>query len=142
MTDHELRAISKRLKPGAGGRGRHSTLYRWLYEHADGFQRLLNDSSPSWDSVADAMTTHGLTDGAGKPPTAERARKTWFEVRRAKGWMVAAPLPPAPTATPAPVRPIPPPLAPPSLPNLLAGLGDEDDDFEFRTLRSTTPRTP
>lgn len=114
----ELRSITKHLKPGMGGRGRRSSLFQWMLARADGFQRLLDDTQPSWASVADALAMQDLRDGSGKPPTAERARKTWFEVRRAKGWhltppqqgLTAAPSPapvisalrPAPAASDAP----------------------------------------
>jgi hypothetical protein len=107
----ELRLMQKHLRPGVGGRGRHSTLYRWLFDHADAFHRLLTDSEPSWESVAEALAAHELLDGSGKPPTGDRARKTWYEVRRAKGWHLTGPSPPQ-IATAAPVSPAPPPSNP------------------------------
>src|ERR1700722_9573096 len=83
-THDDLRGIAKRLLPACGGSGRRSPLFRWLYARADTFQKLLEDTNPSWISVAAALSAKGLRDGWGKHPTAERARLTWFAVRRAK----------------------------------------------------------
>lgn len=94
--DNELRLIAKHLRPGARNSSARSSLFRWLYERADAFQRLLDDSQPSWKSVADALAVLDLRDGAGKLPTPVRIRKTWFEVRRAKGWLAKAPAPNVP----------------------------------------------
>lgn len=102
----ELRLITKHLKPGVGGRGRRSSLFHWMSARADAFQRVLDDTQPSWDSVASALAAQDLKDGSGKPPTGERARKTWFEVRRAKGWHLM-PLQQSQQAAPAPRPPAP-----------------------------------
>lgn len=67
---------------GMGGRGRRSLLSRWLLAHHDAFEAMLADKVPSWDDVAQALAAMGLRDGAGKPPTGERARKAWWAMRR------------------------------------------------------------
>jgi hypothetical protein len=128
----DIQALKQHLKPGLGGRGRRSTLFRWMFKRADAFNRMLNDTQPSWASIADAAVALGLTDGAGKRPTAERARKTWFEVRRAKGWHLVsepAPMPGAISTRPAAVAPALPPFP-------VADAAGGDVEFEFRTLRS------
>ena len=89
--DDELRLIARHLRPGARNSSARSSLFRWLHERADAFQRLLDDSQPSWKSVSDALVLLDLRDGAGKPPTPVRIRRTWFEVRRAKGWLAKTP---------------------------------------------------
>src|ERR1700761_7645230 len=73
-----------------GGRGRRSPLFRWMYSHADDLKQVLDDVQPSWDSVAAALPDiDEIRDGSGKRPNGERVRKTWFEVRQAKGWDVS-----------------------------------------------------
>jgi hypothetical protein len=98
--DEDLRKMAADLEAGACGRGRRSPLFRWIYTRADAVQQILADVQPTWESVAKALTTRKLTDGAGKPPTAERARKTWFEVRALKGWIASAKPPPPDAALP------------------------------------------
>lgn len=83
----DIRQVADRLKTNPGsGRGRRSPLFRWMYDRAGELRKLLDDVQPSWGSLADALAGTDLTDGTGKLPDAERVRKTWFEVRRAKGW--------------------------------------------------------
>lgn len=69
---------------GMQGRGRRSSLSRWLRAHHDAFAAMLADKEPSWDEVATALAAMGLRDGEGKPPTGERTRKAWWAMRRAK----------------------------------------------------------
>ena len=69
---------------GAGGRGRRSSLTRWMRTHHHEFVAMLADKEPSWDEVAAALATMGLRDGEDRPPTAERARKAWWGVKQAK----------------------------------------------------------
>jgi hypothetical protein len=122
-THDDLRGIAKRLLPACGGSGRRSPLFRWLYARADAFQKLLEDTNPSWVSVAEALAAKGLLDGWGKHPTAERVRLTWFAVRRVK---TQAPesretrTVPVPSPTPAHLEPAPRPL--------LAPAAENDDD--------------
>ena len=77
--------LVKLLDQGSlGGRGRRCSLSRWMRTHHDSFAAMLADRETSWDEIADALATMGLRDGADQPPTAERARKVWWSVRRAK----------------------------------------------------------
>jgi hypothetical protein len=69
---------------GAGGRGRRSSLARWLHTHHDAFAVMLADKRPVWEDVATALAAMGLRDGTGKPPIGERVRKAWHDVQRAK----------------------------------------------------------
>jgi hypothetical protein len=64
------------------GRGRHSALTRWLQAHHDEFAAMLLDKQPSWEAVAAGLAAMGVCDGAHKPPTGERVRKAWWEVRQ------------------------------------------------------------
>jgi hypothetical protein len=140
MTDFtdEVRKIGKRLKPRGRATDGRSALYHWLFQRADLFRRLLDDSHPSWESVAAALANQGLTNGRGKPLDAERVRKIWFNVRRAKGWLTSRPAPvQTPAPSPLPRAPARPPIAPP-LPDFLSDFGD-DDDFELKTIN---PRKP
>jgi hypothetical protein len=82
--DDELAELARNLTAARGGRGRRSPLFRWLNARADAFQTLLNETQPSWQSVAEGLAAQGIRDGAGKPPTAERVRKAWLEVRRVR----------------------------------------------------------
>jgi hypothetical protein len=82
--DDELAELARTLTAARGGRGRRSPLFRWLNVRADAFQTLLNETQPSWQSVAEGLAARGIRDGAGKPPTAERVRKAWLEVRRVR----------------------------------------------------------
>jgi hypothetical protein len=77
--------LARRLsQAGIGGRGRRSSLVRWLNVHRDPFAALLAEQEPSWTDVATALAAMGVCDGAGKPPSGERVRKAWWAVRRAK----------------------------------------------------------
>ncbi len=68
---------------GAGGRGRRSSLSRWLRAHHDEFAAMLAVNEAGWDELAAGLSaTAGLLDGNGKPPTGERLRKVWWETRR------------------------------------------------------------
>jgi len=71
-------------KAGVGGRGRRSSLTRWMGVHHDEFAAMLADRKPSWDEVAAILAAMGLRDGQGKPPDGDRARKTWWSVQREK----------------------------------------------------------
>ncbi len=76
-----LAAYLKRV--GIGGRGRRSSLTRWLRIHQSEFAAMLVETRPSWEEVAAGLTAMGVRDGANKAPSAERVRKTWWSVRRA-----------------------------------------------------------
>ena len=100
--DPDLLEMAAHLRASGGGRGRRSLLFRWMFKRSAAFEQMLAETQPSWDSVAAAAAALGLTDGVGKPPTAERARKTWVEVRRAKGGQQKPAQAPQPAVTTAP----------------------------------------
>jgi hypothetical protein len=92
----------------AGGRGRRSPLFWWMFNRADELKPIFERARTIWANVAAALPdTDDTKDGAGKRPTGERARKTWFEVCQAKGWMEkpAQPSRPAPTKDQQPPTP-------------------------------------
>ena len=64
------------------GRARLSPLARWLVERHDAFAAMLGQYPASWNAIAAALATIGVTDGKGKAPTAERVRKTWWDARK------------------------------------------------------------
>ena len=64
------------------GRGRHSSLTRWLQAHHDDFAAMLIERQPSWEDVATALAAMGLRDGEQKPPNGERVRKAWWYARQ------------------------------------------------------------
>ena len=80
----DLQAIAARLSPSSGGRGRHSPLFRYLYERADAFKRLLDEKRPAWSAITSALASEGLTNGDGQPLTRRRVQKTWYAVEIAK----------------------------------------------------------
>jgi hypothetical protein len=115
--DDQILKLAARLEPEADtvvrGRGKRSKLYRWLFVRADDFQIMLEEHQPSWTSVAKALIeTEDARDGFGKPPSPERVRKAWLDVRQAKGWSTkasarersAATPPPAPVLSPSPTE--------------------------------------
>lgn len=132
----------RNLSPASGGRGHHSPLFRWFRDNAETVRQLLENASPSWDAIAEALAREGLTNGDGQPLTRRRVQKTWYAVKRAQDRAAgrqqaaqavasavapiveakaASPLPDAPTATPAPrtfqpstMRNYVPPASPPS----------------------------
>lgn len=77
-----LAAYLKRV--GIGGRGRRSSLTRWLRIHQSEFAAMLVETRPSWEEVAAGLTAMGVRNGANKGPSAERVRKTWWSVRQAR----------------------------------------------------------
>jgi hypothetical protein len=84
----EIEQIAQRLQSGQSiGRGRKSPLFRWMFARADELKVLLDDVQPSWESFTDALTGDATNDGRGRRPSPDRTRKTWLEVRRAKGWL-------------------------------------------------------
>ena len=87
----------QKAKPGVGGvsrltamlsdsavrgRGRHSSLTRWLQAHHDEFAAMLSERQPRWEDVAKGLTAMGLRDGEQKPPNGERVRKAWWYARQ------------------------------------------------------------
>jgi len=54
---------------GAGGRGRRSSLARWLHTHHDAFAVMLADKRPVWEDVATALAARDRTQsGPTAPP--------------------------------------------------------------------------
>jgi hypothetical protein len=104
--DPDLTEMTAQLHASGDAKGRRSPLFRWMFRRASEFRQMLDDTHASWDAIATAASSLGLKDGAGKLPTAERVRKTWFEVRRVKGWTKQSPPEPAaaPVPAPAPAR--------------------------------------
>lgn len=65
---------------GTDGRG---SLYRWLRQHHDELQEMLEQvPRPDWQAITAALRDENLLDAAGKPPTPERVRQTWVKVRK------------------------------------------------------------
>jgi hypothetical protein len=62
--------------------GRHSPVYVWMRARHDALTATFEADGASWPTIAAMLTEAGLTDGTGKPPTAERARKCWHQVRK------------------------------------------------------------
>ena len=100
--DDDVLEMAEQLQSAAGGRGRRSPQFQWLFKRASASDQMLAELQPSWASVAEAFQRLGIADGAGKHPTGERTRKTWTEVRRAKGWLDKPDLPPPRVTAPSP----------------------------------------
>ena len=62
--------------------GRHSPLYPWLRARHDTLAAAIEADGASWPTIAASLAKVGLTDGTGKPPTPERARKCWHQVKK------------------------------------------------------------
>jgi hypothetical protein len=111
--DAELQLIAELAKAGAG----RSPLYRWLRTRHDAFAALLEETRPSWSTLAEGFAELGIATTDGKPIAAEAVRHTWWRVRRdvaAARAKRAAPPVPAPAV--AAVVPVPPPARPSPLP--------------------------
>jgi len=59
-----------------------STLFYWLVEHHDEIAQAAAGRSIRWEPLRVRFAELGLTDGDGKPATAETSRLTWFKVRK------------------------------------------------------------
>jgi hypothetical protein len=64
------------------GRGRRSQLYLWLRAHHDQLAEAFSQTGPAWSQIATSLGNNGVVDGAGKEPTPETVRATWYRVRR------------------------------------------------------------
>jgi len=74
----------------ARARGGHSPIYLWLWRHHGQLQEELDPPCrPDWPALAAELGKRGVVDGAGKPPTAERTRKAWWQVSRDKAAVAA-----------------------------------------------------
>ena len=93
-------------------RGGHSPIYLWLWRHHERLKGELNlPRRTDWPALAGELGKRGIVDGNGKPPTAERTRKAWWQVNRDKEALAAGTIrrrrklvQPAPS-TPAPAAP-------------------------------------
>jgi len=62
--------------------GRHSPVYCWMRTRHDALAAAIEADGASWPTIASMLVKAGLADGTGKPPTPERARKCWHQVRK------------------------------------------------------------
>jgi hypothetical protein len=96
----DVQDLAHRLSQKTGhirGRGRRSPLFRWMWQRADDLRPLFEHGRAAWaDVAAELPDTDEIRDGRDKRPTGERVRRTWYEVRLAKGWISQ----PAPDLTP------------------------------------------
>ena len=68
-----------------------------MWQRADDLRPLFEHGRTAWaDVAAELPDTDEIRDGRDKRPTGERVRRTWYEVRLAKGWISL----PAPDLTP------------------------------------------
>ena len=66
-------------------RGGHSPVYLWLWQHHEHLKgELTLPRRMDWSALAGELGRRGIMDGNGKPPTAERTRKAWWQVGRDK----------------------------------------------------------
>jgi hypothetical protein len=64
---------------------RRSELYRWMDANYEAFVVVVNSAGkPNWRELARAFGEERLWDRTGKAPTAEGARQTWWQVRKAR----------------------------------------------------------
>jgi hypothetical protein len=73
---HLLAAMHEITAPG------HSQLYLWMRQNHDRIAEGLNGLRPSWLALATRLGEMDILDGAGKAPTPQGARATWYRVRR------------------------------------------------------------
>jgi hypothetical protein len=59
-----------------------SPLWRWMHRNHDRLSALFEEAPPAWEVLVETFGGMGLTDRAGRNPTAETARKTWYRVRQ------------------------------------------------------------
>jgi hypothetical protein len=127
-----------------------SPLWRWMHQNHDRLSALFEQAPPAWEVLVETFAGMGLTDRAGKNPTAETARKTWYRVRRNIAAARArragpAPEPPVPDAafisttsarSAAPSNPVSPPAGDPDPRPRKFGLA------QLRGHPSSTPPPP
>ena len=125
----DVQDLARRLSQKTGhirGRGRRSPLFRWMWQRADDLRPLFEHGRTAWaDVAAELPNTDEIRDGGDKRPTGERVRRTWYEVRLAKGWISR----PAPDPTPMLVEILAKPVQP------VTSASDDDSppqSFEFK----------
>lgn len=69
-----------RLRDHLAGPTPHGSLTRWLRRHHAEFAIILAEQGADWPKLAAFFAAEGLTDSAGRPPSAEAARATWRRV--------------------------------------------------------------
>ncbi|MBN9560452.1 MAG: hypothetical protein J0H14_06935 [Alphaproteobacteria bacterium] len=74
----QLKAILPVLERG----GERSSLFWWMLDHHDEMVAAANGRRPRWKQLCTKFEGLGLTDGFGKPPSPEAARRTWRHVRK------------------------------------------------------------
>lgn len=62
--------------------GLRSPLYNWMRQRHDALAAGFDGQRVKWGPAATYLAGLGLVDGAGKPPTSETTRLTWWKVRR------------------------------------------------------------
>jgi hypothetical protein len=96
----DVQDLARRLSQKTGhirGRGRRSPLFRWMWQRvAMTSDRCSTRAGCLGGRRAELPDTDEIRDGRDKRPTGERVRRTWYEVRLAKGWISQ----PAPDLTP------------------------------------------
>lgn len=137
----ELGAIlaAAKRRPDGGARKPHSPLYEWMWARAERLATELNPPrTPNWEAIAEEFRRAKVLDGQGKAPTAERVRKTWWQVRadrrRQQGGEAVRP------AAKQPAVPPPPPLAQ-EMPSAQQGEGSSEDEQPAPRFGFARPRT-
>jgi hypothetical protein len=97
-----------------------------MWQRADDLRPLFEHGRTAWaDVAAELPDTDEIRDGRDKRPTGERVRRTWYEVRLAKGWIRQPALDPTLMLVEVPAKPVQP----------VAGAFDGDrslQTFEFK----------
>jgi hypothetical protein len=66
------------------GPGRPSPVYQWLEINYDGLAAAFQRASPSWTSLADYLSEHGVTGAEGRRPSPAAVRAAWLRVGKAR----------------------------------------------------------
>jgi hypothetical protein len=133
--DAELARIANVLRLSS----RHSRLYQWMRKrHAKLLEQFAEDR-PNWATLATEFGAMALFDAKGQPPSADVARRTWWQVRHDLAAKTARKQAKA-AASAAGLQAVPPPAAtvaaPPPPPGPATPEPDQhDDEPEFTTLR-------
>lgn len=139
--DHRLTKVLAALRT-QGGAGR-SPLYRWMYRHHDALAAAFAETPPAWEPLATALAATGLTGIDGTPPSAGRAKQTWYRVRRdvARVRSQSGAEAPAPALAPDEIAPavhaVPPPAAPDPVTSARPRMA-----LDIRPARAATGETP
>jgi hypothetical protein len=72
--------LVKFLGISQASQGKHSKLYHWLREHHAAISYEFSLHGAQWAKRVEVLAELGLTDRTGKPPTVQRAQKTWYRV--------------------------------------------------------------